>query len=308
MKTIAILVTHDYYPSRPDRADPDYAEDQLRLMSAALEPLGVRLEPVFWQDHRDDWSAFDAVMPLLAWNYPREVDTFLACLDQIEASGTLLLNDGATICGNMDKIYLAELADRGAPVPPTQVLPDLSPRRIYDCFSRFAADEIIIKPRIGAGAWRQVRLKRGESLPAADLLPPEGILVQPFLPAVTQEGEMSLLYFGGEFSHALVKVPKKGDYRTQGQFGATELGLTPPDDAKAAAQAVLAKADGAPFTYARVDLVRGHGGEWLLMELELIEPWLYLAHDGHGGTHGAALLARTIHQRLEERAITPRHS
>jgi glutathione synthase/RimK-type ligase-like ATP-grasp enzyme len=294
MKTIAILVTHGYYPSRPDRAEPDYAQDQLTLMGGALGPYGIALEPVFWQDSGHDWTRFDAVMPLLAWNYPQEVEVFLARLEEIEKAGTLMLNSPAVIRANMDKGYLAELGHRGAPVPLTLNVDALTGPIIQSCFDRFEADEIIIKPRIGAGAWRQARMRRTDPVPSAEILPPGPALIQPFLESVTQEGELSLLYFGGVFSHALIKTPKQGDYRTQGQHGAREVGIEAPLDALEAAQRILDATGNAPFTYARVDLVRGALGDWLLMELELIEPWLYLAHDGHGGQHGAALLAKAI--------------
>jgi glutathione synthase/RimK-type ligase-like ATP-grasp enzyme len=298
MKPIAILVTHCYYPSRPDRAEPDYAQDQLKLMGSALEPFEIAIEPVFWQDEGTDWTRFCAVMPLLAWNYPQQVDVFIARLDEIEAAGVQVVNDPATLRTNMDKGYLADLASLGAPVPPTLSVDVATPDLILASFDHFGVDEIIIKPRIGAGAWRQARLKRGQDVPSADILPPSSALIQPFLPAVTNEGELSLLFFGGLFSHALIKTPKAGDYRTQGQFGALETGIAPPPEALAAAQAVLSKANDQPLTYARVDLVRGLDGGWLLMELELIEPWLYLAHDGHKGRHGAALLAQAIHARI----------
>lgn len=298
MLPIALLVTHDYYPSRPDRDEPDYAHNQLALLSQAFAPFGVAVEPVFWQDEGTDWSCYSAVLPLLAWNYPQATQTFLARLEEIEAAGTALFNSGAVIRANMDKGYLADLAARGAPVPPTISLEACAPEAILASFDAFGADEIIIKPRIGAGAWRQARLRRGAPVPSADLLPPHAALIQPFLPAVTDEGELSLLYFGGRFSHALIKRPKAGDYRTQGQYGAQETGIDPPEGALAAAEAVLATAEGAPLVYARVDLVRGPDGQWLLMELELIEPWLYLSHDRQGGTHGARLFAEAVMARL----------
>ncbi|MEY3233965.1 MAG: hypothetical protein RL230_1236 [Pseudomonadota bacterium] len=298
MKPIALLVTHDYYPSRPDRAEPDYAHNQLILLREAFKPSGVTIEPVFWQDEGTDWSQFSAVLPLLAWNYPQATDTFLKRLDEIEAAGTSLFNDGDVIRANMDKGYLAELARRGAPVPPTLAVEACSPEVILASFDTLHADEVIIKPRIGAGAWRQARLKRGEPVPSADVLPPAAALIQPFLPAVTEEGELSLLYFGGRFSHALIKRPKAGDYRTQGQHGAVETGIDAPQGTLEAAEAVLAKADGTPLTYARVDLVRGADGNWLLMELELIEPWLYLTLDRQDGKHGAKIFAQAVLDRL----------
>jgi glutathione synthase/RimK-type ligase-like ATP-grasp enzyme len=299
MKTIAILVTHDYYPSRIDRSEPDYAADQLALLAPHLANYGLQLEPVFWQDDVIDWNRFVGVLPLLAWNYPQQVEVFLTRLDEIEAAGVVLMNDAPTLRANMDKGYLAILSQRGAPVPATLSVDICTPETILASFDEFKTDEIIIKPRIGAGAWRQARLKRGEPVPPKEVLPPQQALIQPFLPAVTQEGELSLLYFGGIFSHALIKRPKHGDYRTQGQHGAIETGIRAPQDALLAAQAILDKADGAPFTYARVDLVRGFHGEWLLMELELIEPWLYLALDGAQGQKGAALFAQAICEHLD---------
>jgi glutathione synthase/RimK-type ligase-like ATP-grasp enzyme len=294
MKTIAILVTHDYYPSRLDHSEPDYVQEQLKLLEKPLGAYDIFLEPVYWQDEGTNWHRFAAVLPLLAWGYPQQVDVLLARLEEIEAAGVPLLNDAATLRANMDKGYLAVLAQRGAPVPPTLSVSVCEPGLILASFDQFGVDEIIVKPRIGAGAWRQVRLKRGEPVPGPEILPPAAALIQPFLPAVTDEGELSLLFFGGEFSHALIKRPVAGDYRTQGTFGAVETAITAPKDALSAAHEVLSRADGAPFTYARVDLVRSPDGAWLLMELELIEPWLYLALDGHSGLHGAALLAKAI--------------
>jgi glutathione synthase/RimK-type ligase-like ATP-grasp enzyme len=296
MKHIALLVTHDYYPSRPDRDEPDYAAFQLDVLATALLPHGLNIEPVFWQDDGTDWSRYCVVLPLLAWNYPQQALLFLQRIEEIEAAGVTLLNRADVIVANMDKSYLAALARAGAPVPATLDLEILTPALIASSFDLLDCEEIIIKPRIGAGAWRQVRLERGQAIPAADILPPQAALIQPFLPAVTKEGELSLLYFGGVFSHALIKTPKAGDYRTQGQYGAVERAIEPPREARAAAQIILSKALGAPFTYARVDLVRGHGDGWLLMELELIEPWLYLDHDGDEGRRGAALLAKAIAQ------------
>ena len=260
MKIIAILVTHGYYPSRLDRSEPDYAKDQLALMGVALAGYDIRIEPVFWQDNGVDWSRFAAVMPLLAWNYPQHVDILLARLDEIESIGVPVLNAPQVLRANMDKSYLADLAQRGAPVPPTRSVDSCTPAIILSSFDHFDTDEIIIKPRIGAGAWRQARLKRGEAVPSADVLPPAAALIQPFLPAVTDEGELSLLYFGDIFSHAVLKRPQAGDYRTQGQFGARETGVPAPPDALTAAREVLDRAEGAPFTYARVDLVRGYDG------------------------------------------------
>jgi glutathione synthase/RimK-type ligase-like ATP-grasp enzyme len=304
MTSIALLVSHGYYPDRPDRLEPDYAGVQLKLLAAALTPYDLRPVPVFWQDEGTDWRAFGAVLPLMAWNYPQTVALFLSRLEEIERAGVPLANPAPVLRANMDKGYIQKLGERGAPVPPTMSVASCTPEIIQQAFSAFGVDEIIIKPRIGAGAWRQARLKRHDPLPSPEVLPPAAALIQPFLEAVTQVGELSLLFFGGTFSHAVMKTPLSGDYRTQGQYGAVERGVVAPDGAIEAAQVILSKADGAPFTYARVDLVKGFGDEWLLMELELIEPWLYLPHDGQGGRHGAALAAKAIANMLAKATPT----
>lgn len=298
MTSIALLVTHDYYPARPDRSEGDFAAAQLMLLAEACTPFGITLAPVFWQDDGNDWAAFAAVIPLMAWNYPKTPEVFLRRLDEIGRSGSALLNPLATLRANMDKGYLAELAGRGAPVPPTLAFDACEEEAVRDAFALFGCDEIIIKPRIGAGAWRQSRLKRDAPWPSPENLPDARALVQPFLPAVASEGELSLLYFGGRFSHAVMKTPKSGDYRTQGQHGAVEVGVSAPAEAMAAAAKILALSECAPHLYARVDLVRGPDGGWLLMELELIEPWLYLGQDGAGGRHGAAVFAQALAERL----------
>jgi glutathione synthase/RimK-type ligase-like ATP-grasp enzyme len=298
MRTVGLMTTHAYWPQETSIRDQPYAPHQVDALNAALAQHGIRLEPVFWEDEGQDWGRFDAVSPLLSWGYPQSPARFDAALREVEAAGVLLLNDEATVRTNMDKGYLADLARRGAPVPPTLEWDLATPELIAAAFDRLGCEEIVVKPRIGAGAWRQARIRRGQAVPAREDLPPAGALVQPFLPAVASEGELSLLVFGGEVSHALIKRPKAGDYRTQGHHGATEMPVEPPDDAMAAAAAVLDIADPKrALLYARVDLVRGAGG-WLLMELELIEPYLYLPFDGSDGAHGAKVFARALAARL----------
>lgn len=298
MTRLAMLVTHAYWPGRPDRAESDYTLGQFLLLEPRLAALGIRAEPVFWEDDGNDWRAFDAACPLMAWNYPAAEAVFRRRLAQIDAAGARLVNPLPVLLSNMDKGYLADLARAGAPVPPTLEIDRPDAPSLERAFAALDADEIVVKPRIGAGAWRQARLRRGAPLPPPEALPPAGALVQPFLPAVAEDGEYSLLWFGGRFSHALRKVPKPGDYRTQGQHGAVELAVEAPAAALAAAEAVLACATSEPLAYARVDLVRGADGQFLLMELELIEPWLYLKQDRHDGAAGAAAFAAAMAERL----------
>jgi glutathione synthase/RimK-type ligase-like ATP-grasp enzyme len=294
VRPVAILVSHAYWPQETSRRTEPYAPHQMDRLRDALAARGLGLEPVYWEETGTDWTRYAAVMPLMAWGYPQAPGRFEACLAEIGAAGVPLVNPPGVIAANQDKGYLLDLAARGAPVPPTLALESCTPQAIAAAFDTLACDEIVVKPRVGAGAWRQARVVRGAPLPPSEDLPPGAALVQPFLPSVASEGELSVLVFGGVISHALIKRPKAGDYRTQGHHGAREEAIEAPADALDAARRVLAIADpGSELTYARVDLVRGPQG-WLLMELELIEPFLYLPFDGADGARGAALLADAL--------------
>ena len=144
--------------------------------------------------------------------------------------------------------------------------------------------------------------KQGDPFPSRDELPPEGAMIQAFLPSVIEEGEYSFLYFGGSFSHALIKRPKKGDYRIQSLYGGTEETYTPSKQECVSARSVLNALTFTPL-YARVDLLRGRDGKLKLIELEMLEPYLYLAHaEGEGGENkGAQKLATALEKRLTEK-------
>eukprot|EP00053_Salpingoeca_punica_P010569 m.94987 g.94987 ORF g.94987 m.94987 type:complete len:160 (-) comp15435_c0_seq3:126-605(-) len=119
-KKVALLVTHTYYPGRPDVAEDNFVEEkQVKQLRAACAALHIQTPLVFWQDAGTAWSQYDAVCPLMAWVYPRQPELFLQRLAEIEAAGVRLVNSGAVLRENMDKNYLARLASRGAPVPPT---------------------------------------------------------------------------------------------------------------------------------------------------------------------------------------------
>jgi len=118
------------------------------------------------------------------------------------------------------------------------------------------------------------------------------MLIQPMIPMIASEGEFSLIYFAGRFSHAVLKIPQAGDFRVQEQFGGREIGVDVAAEALALADAALAAAPG-ELCYARVDMVRGNAGDLLLMELELIEPWLFLDHARDGGAAFVAAVAGT---------------
>lgn len=270
---------------------PDFHEDwgwAYDVEAEALRRGGFEVEARHWTEP-GDLSDFDLVTPLVAWGYHADPAAWHALLDRLERESPVTLNPVPLLRWNSDKRYLAELSAKGVATIPTRLVAAMDEAALADARAEFGGD-LIIKPPVSAGADGTHRLGPHDPLPA-DAKGKE-MLVQPFLHAVTGEGEYSLLLFGGEFSHALVKRPKAGDYRVQPYLGGTEEACAPPDGAIELAQAALAAAPAASV-YARVDLIRGADGGLKVIELELIEPalWLDLAPD-KGASFVAALMER----------------
>ena len=233
-------------------------------------------------------------MPSLAWGYHGRQPEWFAKLDALEAAGVNMVNPPAVLRWNSTKTYLVELAAKGAPVVPTHAPDTLTQEAVQAAFDAFGVDEVVVKPQVSAGSHETIRVKRagsqGGSLEGGPTTP---ALIQPFLPAVGEEGELSLFYFDGRFSHAVTKVAVEGDFRVQPQFGGRISEIAPEPEALRAAEMVL-EAAGQTLTYARVDLIRGLDHTPQLMELEVIEPDLFLEHAHDGGAAFAAAVARAI--------------
>ena len=299
---IGLLASGNLLPG-PDAKREDVFEfdEELSSLRSGFEPLGLSIDPLLWDTAEKQAGAFDALLPLMVWDYFEGNEArFLEVMNRVSAT-TPVLNTPELLRWNSDKAYLDELAAKGAPVIPTRKVDRVTPEDATAAFDAFGTDRIVIKPQVGGGAWRQVLHTKGEPWPAADALPPEGALIQPFLPSVQAEGEYSFLYFGGAFSHALIKTAKAGDYRIQSIYGGSETSYAPSAEEKAIAERVLATLDTPPL-YARVDLLRGLDGQLALIELEMIEPYLYLPHAEvvDGINQGALRLGEALWERLEQ--------
>lgn len=229
-----------------------------------------------------DLSGFDLVLPLLAWGYQRSPADWYGLLEAWR--GLPFANDLETLRWNTDKEYLLSLEASGVPIVPTRLTDALDEADIDAARSAFGA-EIVVKPSISGGADGTYRLGAGERVP--DDVRGRRMLIQPLMPAIAEEGEYSLFHFAGRFSHAIVKRPATGDFRVQEQFGGREESVEAPAGGLALAEAALAVAP-APPLYARTDMVRGDDGTFRLMELELIEPSLFLSHAPDDGASFAA--------------------
>lgn len=300
MIKIAVLASANMMPGDPDeRGDAFERDEQMGKLMPAFAEQSMELDLIPWREASSRASDYDAMLPLLVWDYfEGNEQAFLG--EMLEASReTLVLNTVNVLKWNAHKSYLDELAARGAPVIETINVNRITEANVASAFETLGADKLVIKPQVGGGAWRQVLYSKGDTFPPVSELPPGEAMIQIFLPSVQTEGEYSFLYFGSEYSHALIKRPKDGDYRIQSLYGGTEETYSATDEEKKSAEAVLASLDEMPL-YARVDLLRGLDGHLKLIELEMIEPYLYLPHSkGEGADNiGAQNLAKALKRRL----------
>lgn len=262
---------------------PDYPEPwawAFDVEAAALRGAGVEVEAVPWTD-AGELAGYDLVLPLVVWGYHLDYDRWLALLDRLERAGRPLINPPALLRWNGDKAYLAELADAGVPTVPTIAVEQCCDEDLEEARRRFASDWLVIKPPISASATGTHRLGPNDRLPDDSRGRP--MIVQPLIEEIAVTGEFSLMLFDGEYSHAVVKRPAVGDFRVQPHLGGVTLPCrAPPAGAIGLARAAL-RAAPAHATYARVDIVPDDEGVLRIMELELIEPALFLDHAPDAG-------------------------
>ncbi len=248
---------------------------------AAFAQRGYEARPMPWQDIEP--SAVPVVIRT-PWDYTEHREEFAAWLDDLEQAGTPVVNPVALMRWNLDKKYLTELADRGHRIVPTQVIGSFDATEVQAIMKTHDWSAAVAKPVIGAGATGLVVVDAKGTrtfdaagnawIPAASGLPQGEVLVQPLLQEI-DEGEWSLFYFAGQYSHAILKRPAKGDIRVQEEHGGVTVAATPTNETRRAADALVA--DVPEAVYARVDGVVIEG-RFHLMELELIEPELYIRY------------------------------
>ena len=256
---------------------PEYEEDWSHIRADYARLLGNNAIFIDWTK-ADDFGGFDLFTPLLAWGYPRDCRRWFALLDRLEAENVRVSNPVSILRWNSDKAYLQELDAAGIPSVPTIWCPLLDRVALEDARKSFNVETVIVKPPISGGADGTFRLNRHDSVP--DSVAGQRMMIQPYLPNIAEEGEYSLFYFAGAFSHSILKRPAKGDFRVQEQYGGREEAIIAPDGALMLAQRALAATakitKSGPLAYARVDILRDGNGVFRLMELELIEPSLFL--------------------------------
>ena len=236
------------------------------LLVKELTEAGHSVQTLSWSTPTD-WRQFDRAVLRTTWDYTKRVPLFLQTLRQIEASQARLDNPLSVVEWNIHKRYLKELESKGVEIVPTHLFTGTPA-----CPTDWGVEKFVVKPAIAAGGFENRVLTRPE-LPEFKTPRDETWLLQPFLEEI-YEGEGSLLYFGGHFSHAVWKRPKKGEFRVQEEHGGAIQGFDAPPELRALGKHIVQQVP-YPVLYARVDLLP-YRGRHLLMELELIEPSLYL--------------------------------
>ena len=285
---IAYLSSSVTLPGSPTRRDDAFEHDfMMDAMRPPFADRGYEIEEVDWAVPGQDWSHYAAVLVGTTWDYWDRTTEFLQRLDEIEAVAPLY-NPSKLIRWNSHKGYLRELETRGALTIPTLWIDHVDAGAAEAAFATLGPD-LVFKRQIGAGADGQYRLSPEDTLP--DM--PHPMMVQPFLTQIQGEGELSFIFIDGDFCHALQKQAKAGDYRIQSTYGGVETAVMPTLSDQAAAKAILDLLE-APPLYARVDMLRGDDGALRLMELELIEPYLYPLQGAELGPRMAAALHRRL--------------
>ncbi len=272
---IAFLACPETLPGSPVRRPDAFEHDlQIAALREGLDGRGT-VTDIDWRAPLDRLVQFDVAILGTPWDYTEAKDEFLARLVELEGAGIAVFNSSEVVRWNADKLYLQELAGRGAPTIPTLWPEAPGPDDIHAAFDHFGTDRVVIKRRIGAGAIGQARFARGAPAIEAWRMD-QPAMIQPFLPAIQHEGELSFIFVSGELSHALIKRAAAGDYRIQSLYGGRELPLDPAPADRAAAEAIMALLPFAqPPLYARIDMIRLEDGTLAVIEAELIEPYLY---------------------------------
>ncbi|MDH3431707.1 MAG: hypothetical protein OEM60_07085 [Gammaproteobacteria bacterium] len=278
-------------------ADPGDFVTDYDVSFDAMATLGWQSETVPWRDPSVEWNDYDAVYICTPWDYPQHADEFMRVLETIDNSSASLVNQLSLVQWSLSKTYLRDLEEKGAAIVPSIWFDEFDVNQVPQWFDALDSDTLVIKPDIGGNATDTFVLRNPLSAELTDrlsqLFQQRPFLVQPFIANIQTEGEFSLFFFGGEYSHAIQKIPKPGDFRVQEEHGADIRSVQPAPDLLDTAQQVLALVEPKPV-YVRADFVRDAGNVFLLMELELIEPSLYLRTDDRAAARFAAAFDRHI--------------
>jgi glutathione synthase/RimK-type ligase-like ATP-grasp enzyme len=296
---VVALLTEQRYTATV-AADSDwYLQNILRddqLLQTALARRGVSSVRIDWAAPDVDWSQFRCAVFRTTWDYFERRHEFTAWLKHVREQ-TRLCNDAALIDWNMDKHYLADLQAKGVNVVSSKFIERGSSMSLNELLDETGLDEAIVKPCVSGAARHTYRINRHNAAAlqpvVQQLLIDESLILQPFQESVLRNGEDTLMLFNGCFTHAVRKVPKLGDFRVQDDHGGTVYPHEPSAAQIEFAQLAIAACQPQPV-YARVDIVRDNHGKFAIMELELIEPELWLRNHPPAATAFADAIVQYV--------------
>lgn len=271
---------------------PDLSPDD-QVLYEILQQRGVDVAAVVW-DEQADWSSYDAVVTRSIWDYHLKYDGYLAWLDALDRTRIKVYNPTALQRWNADKHYMIDLAERGVRITPTIAVSRAESRTLSNVVAEPGWQRVVVKPAVASTGYETWLF----DAPATDAhekqfagqLARMDLLVQQFAPGVSQ-GEMSFVFLGGDYSHAVLKRAAGDEFRIHVEHGGTVESYHGKPDEIAWAKSVVAALKDEPWSYARVDAVRDEAG-LMLMELELLDPELFFLYNRAAAEKFADLITR----------------
>ena len=277
------------------RQSPDLTDDD-RLVADRLSRRGIDVEAAAWDASDVDWARFDRVIIRSTWDFHLKPDVYARWIRRFLDRPERLWNPPAVILGNLDKRYLIDLASQGIEVVPTVCVRAGDGQRLASIIERHGWQDVVVKPAISASARGTWRTSGATALLDEERFAAQSghqdLLVQPYCPEIASHGEWSLVFFDGGYSHAVLKKPASGDFRVQRHFGGQPVAAVPGARLIEQASRILETIAGR-LLYARVDGIE-RAGDFVLMELELNEPYMFLSLSDAGASLFADAIVRIL--------------
>jgi glutathione synthase/RimK-type ligase-like ATP-grasp enzyme len=247
------------------------------ILTKSLKEKGFQADLCIWNDPKIRWEDYDLTLIRSTWDYCPQIGLFMNWIGRFESANLPLKNPPALVRWNSHKSYLLDLAQKGVSVVATEVIDHGVVPDIDQIMQKNSWEKVVVKPAIGAGGEMTKLFNNGSEFDFTEWEERSeftGLLVQEFVPDIVEKGEISLVYFGGRISHAVEKKAASGEFRVQEDYGGQFREIEASSELIEAGLNVLSCLNEMPM-YARVDGVQAQDG-FLLMELELIEPELFL--------------------------------
>ena len=278
----------------------DYTSNVLledRLLLEALERKHFKVNRKSWDDKSFDWSSTKFVIFRTTWDYFERFHEFNKWLKGVQ-NKTGLINPRELILWNIDKHYLNDLEKKGIPIPPTIFIENNDSRSLTEIAKSTSWKKFILKPVVSGGAYNTFMLEKKDLEEHEHifrkLIEKEAMMLQEFQENIFEMGEVSLMIFGGKYSHAVLKKAKQGDFRVQDDFGGTLHDYEPKQKEIDIAEACILACPQLPL-YARVDIMWDNNKEPIIGELEMIEPELWFRRNDNSADKLADAIANYYH-------------